>query len=330
MVTVALLFAAPRAANADVAPWSKGVSAEDQAAAGELFKRGNKFMDEAFWREAVEVYRKALKRWDNPAIRGNLAICLLNLDQPIEGYTHMKKALAYKAAPFSPAAYRNLVSNQRLLRRQIAELHIAATQAGTRILLDGKQLFVGPKSTELIVRPGPHRVEGYRTAHRSRNEVVNLQPGKQHMLAVKLESFADATSYTRRWRSWKTWAAFGGAAALVVTSAALLFQADADRRSYTKAIDDWCMPSGCIPGGGVGETELPVIFTETKDRASLFQTLGIVAGSLGGVALVTGAVMWFYNRPKKHVRETYKRALPVQITVAPRQGGAQLFGQLTF
>ncbi len=324
LVSLIVLTAVPAAVSADESEWSKGVSKRDQVVATKLFSRGNELMDEALWKEAAAAYRKALQLWKHPAIQGNLAICLLNLDRPIEGYKQMKAALRFESEPFKPAAYRTLLSNRRLLERQIAELTISAAQPGTRVLLNGRQLFVGPKTRHLVLRPGPHRIEGYRSAHVARNEVVNLQPGRRHRVPIDLVSVDSTTTYRRHWRPWKTWAVLGGAVALLGTSTALLLQADADRRSYTKAIDDWCLPNGCLPGGGAGEVDLPQVFTDTKERADLFDTLGIVAGAVGIAAAVAGTAMWLYNRPRKYVRETYERALPVDITLIPGRGGARL------
>jgi hypothetical protein len=325
---VSLLASFSASASAKDSPWSEGVSEQARAKAGELFGQGNKLMDEAFWKEASARYLQALKLWDNPAIRGNLAICLLNLDQPIEGFRHMKEALQYGEAPFTPGAYRNLQTSERLLRGQIAELEIRSG-SGTRILLDGKvQPAVFNKS--LILRPGPHRIEGYRDEHLARNEVINLVPGKQHQVEVQLDSFSDASSYSRRWSPWKTWAVAGGAGVLALGSTALFLQARVDREDYSAAVDAWCAPQGCQPGGVDGEIDLPQSFIDTKDRAELLQTLGIVTTAASGAMLIGSGIMWFYNRPQRSMRSDYEENLPLQISITPQPGGAGISSSFRF
>jgi hypothetical protein len=330
----ALTLAASLVANvavvrADDSPWSQGVSDSEQAAATELFSQGNKYMDEAFWKEASKTYREALKHWDNPAIRGNLAICLLNLDQPVEGYAQMKEALRHGEAPFSAAAYRSLLSSSQLLKSQIAELQFTST-SGTRILLDGKVQSAGAKSAPIIMRPGQYRVEGYRDGHISRNEMINVLPGQHHLVPVNLDSIADATSYHRKWKPWKTWAVAGSAGALALGSTILLVQARTDRNDYTRAVDSWCAPNGCIPGGGDGEIALPTSFTKTKDRANTLQTLGVATGAVSGVVGIGALVMWAYNRPERRVRVRYDNALPVQLSLTPQKGGALFISKVVF
>lgn len=329
LTLAASLVANVAVAHADESPWSQGVSDSEQTAATELFSQGNKHMDEAFWKEASESYREALKHWDNPAIRGNLAICLLNLDQPVEGYAQMKEALRFGEAPFSAGAYRSLLSSNQLLKSQVAELQFTSA-SGTRILLDGKVQSAGAKSEPIIMRPGQYRVEGYRDGHISRNEMINVLPGQHHLVPVDLDSIADATSYHRKWEPWKTWAVAGTAGALALGSTILLVQARTDRNDYTAAIDSWCQPKGCLPGGGDGEILLPTSFTDTKDRANTLQTLGLATGAVSGVVGIGALVMWAYNRPDRRVRSSYEAPLPVQLSLAPQTGGATLISRVAF
>ena len=63
-------------------PWAKGVSKERQEAAWEVFREGNALLKDSLFAKAADKYREALKSWDHPAIHYNLALALVNLDQP--------------------------------------------------------------------------------------------------------------------------------------------------------------------------------------------------------------------------------------------------------
>src|SRR5688572_9697989 len=107
VVSLALLAPAPASAQVDDdrleavgdRPWATNVSKEDQDAAWELVREGNALLKDSIFRQAVDKYREALKRWDHPAIHYNLALALLNLDQPLEVNKHLDKAMQYGALP---------------------------------------------------------------------------------------------------------------------------------------------------------------------------------------------------------------------------------------
>src|SRR5688572_19576301 len=76
----------------DTRPWAAGVSAENQRIALEKFRQANTVLNDGLWANAAKLYREALQKWDHPAIHYNLALALLNLDQPIEVYDSLQKA----------------------------------------------------------------------------------------------------------------------------------------------------------------------------------------------------------------------------------------------
>src|SRR5690349_6782060 len=76
-------------------PWAQGVPEAKQKQATALFKEGNALLRDSFFKQAVDKYREAITYWDHPAIHYNLAIALINLDQPLEVYASLQKALKY-------------------------------------------------------------------------------------------------------------------------------------------------------------------------------------------------------------------------------------------
>ena len=80
-------------------PWAKGVSDAEQKLALAIFREGNTSLNDGAYVTAAKKYREALAHWDHPAINYNLALALLNLDQPVEVYKALEKAISYGDAP---------------------------------------------------------------------------------------------------------------------------------------------------------------------------------------------------------------------------------------
>ena len=94
--------AAPAARAGDDKPWAAGVSAENQKAALDLYNDGAKAFGDADYKDALATYTRALALWDHPAIRYNIAVCLINLDRPVEALDNLEHAMRFGAAPLGP------------------------------------------------------------------------------------------------------------------------------------------------------------------------------------------------------------------------------------
>src|SRR6476659_855341 len=70
-------------------PWARGVPKDRQAKAIALFREGNGALKESLFPKAAALYRDALQVWDHPAVHYNLALALVNLDQPLEVHEHL-------------------------------------------------------------------------------------------------------------------------------------------------------------------------------------------------------------------------------------------------
>jgi len=84
------------------ASWAVGVSTERQEAALAHLQEGNSLLKESLFLEAAKVYRKALSEWDHPGIHYNLALALLNLDQPVEVYQNLVAAVKFAPIRSTP------------------------------------------------------------------------------------------------------------------------------------------------------------------------------------------------------------------------------------
>src|SRR3569832_1835287 len=83
----------------DTRPWAAVVKKSEQEAARKLFHDGNVQLNDGLFAKAAEVYKQALTHWDHPAIHYNLALALMNLDQPIESQANFRVAVEVGGAP---------------------------------------------------------------------------------------------------------------------------------------------------------------------------------------------------------------------------------------
>lgn len=137
-------------------PWAKGVSEHEQATALDLYLAGNGEFAESRFVQAIAKYREALRHWDHPAIRFNLAVSLISSDQPVDAMRELERSMVFGPAPLGPAAYSQASVYRKLLDAQLVRLKIVSRVPGAKITLDGKSLFTGRGVRDEIVLPGEH------------------------------------------------------------------------------------------------------------------------------------------------------------------------------
>ena len=120
----------PAHADDTAAPWSQGVSADQKAAAHKLLEEGNAQFLEHHYADALDSYRRAVAKWDHPAIRFNIVRCLIQLDRPAEASENLEAALKYGKTPLEDAVYAEAIAYQKLLANQTGELEVSCAQAG--------------------------------------------------------------------------------------------------------------------------------------------------------------------------------------------------------
>jgi tetratricopeptide (TPR) repeat protein len=269
----------------EVEPWSKGVSQADQEAAIVLFKEGNELLKDSVFVEAVKKYRAALKHWDHPAIHYNMAFALLNLDQPVEVYEHLEKAMEYGPEPLEQEKFELAKSYKALVEKQLSRVEISCDEADAMVTMDGTPLFKAPGRYASLVRAGPHTVlatkEGFQTA-----EVSQSLPAGQVTKIDLVLVVSGKVKFVRHWAAWKPWVVFGTGA--LIMAAGGYFQVTAQKAfdDFDAAIEE-C--HGCVPMGEVADF---------RSSGELNRTLSIVSYSVGGAALVTGAVLLYVNRQR--------------------------------
>ena len=299
-------------------PWAKGVPQARQEKAFALFRDGNSALKESLFVKAAQIYREALQSWDHPAIHYNLALALVNLDQPLETHEHLLAALKYGALPLDADKYEQALRYRALVEKQLAKVEIRCDTNGAAVKLDGVQVFTGPGKYEGLVRAGAHTIvaskEGFLTSEQSET----LPGSTSKLFELKLVTAEDLTEYRRRWPSYLPWVVVGAGAVLAASGVGLHLSARNAFKSYDDGVTACVKPDtgGCVPS---------VSLAGTRSRGDTMQGIALAAYGIGGAALVTGAVLVYLNR-----LQPYRTTVGVTptVTLVPLLGpapGAALF-----
>jgi hypothetical protein len=266
-------------------PWADGVSEEDQRTALALFEQGNGLLADSVFVKAADKYREALAHWAHPAIHYNLALALLNLDQPIEVYENLEKAMEYGPAPLDLDKFERAKSYKQLVMKQLATIEVICDQDGAAVSMDGKPLFTGPGRYKGLVRIGEHSIIATKAGYLPTNETRSLQPGQQVQVELVLFTEEDKTLRVRRWDSWKPWAVVGTGLALGLAGGGMHYMSQKNFNDYDALVRQECpCPPGTPPA------------TDSRDSGRTQQQIAIGAYLVGGTALATGFVLVYLNR----------------------------------
>ncbi|MFY0528447.1 hypothetical protein ACN28I_36575 [Archangium gephyra] len=289
-------------------PWAKGVSPEQQQAAMALFQSANALLKESVFVQAVEKYRAALEAWKHPAIHYNLALALMNLDQPVEVHEQLVEALRYGPAPLENEKYEYARNYKTLMERQLARVDISCDTPGATVTLDGQTLFVAPGRYSGLVRPGAHSIVATKQGFLPTDQSRTLLPGETAALQLKMFTSDDLIEYRRKWAAWMPWVVAGAGVAVGAGSGWLHLQA----RDSLRVLD-----AGVTQCGGCFLT--PTL-DSTLTRGNTYQALAIGGYAVGGAALLTGAVLVYLNQPQPFQVDPNQKKVEV-VGVAPLIGG---------
>src|SRR5262249_12356787 len=137
-------------------PWANGVPPGEQQAALSLFQAGNAQLNDGLFAKAAERYREALKHWQHPAIHYNLALALMNLEQPIETFESRQRAIQYGPAPLEKDKFEHAKEYLVVIEKTIADVEVSCDKVGAEVLVDGKKVFTGPGKYAGKVKIGKH------------------------------------------------------------------------------------------------------------------------------------------------------------------------------
>lgn len=307
--------------------WKRGVPQSEQAAALVLFREGNVSLNDGLFVPASEKYRAALKHWNHPAIHYNLALALLNLDQPIEVHDQLNQAIIYGAAPLEKDKFDHAKEYLLLVEKQLADIEVSCDKAGAKVSVDGKEAFIAPGKVTMKVRVGKHVFSADKQGFNARVSAPYIGPGEKYRVELKLYTDPELTRYRRKWeRAWVPWVVIGGGALVGLGAVGLELSAQSSYDDFNKRIAACnTMIAGC-------PTNTPGI-AKLRDDGDSKRTMGYVGYGIAGAAIVTGAALLFVNREQSYriTPEEYEAGRgmhPVAVTpvVSPDMTGAMVQG----
>ncbi len=312
--------------GADVRPWANGVSVPEQQAALALFHDGNVQLNDGLFLKAAEKYREALKHWDHPAIDYNLALALLNLDQPIEVYESLQKATQFGSAPLEKDKYEHAKEYLLLIEKQIANVEVSCDKPGAHVQVDGKEVFIAPGKFTGKVRVGKHAFLAEKEGYATRIKAPYIGPGEHFRIELKLYTSDELTRYKRRWdNTWFPYVVIGGGLLVGIGGGALEASARSDFSDYDKKVAACSTNNSGCPKDTPGLTSL-------KHDGDTKQTLAYVGYGVGIAAIAAGAALAILNRDQAYeiraddVSDGEQNQVTFTPIVAPGMAGAMVQG----
>ncbi|HEY1549353.1 MAG TPA: PEGA domain-containing protein [Kofleriaceae bacterium] len=307
-------------------PWAAGVPTTEQQAALSLFHDGNVELNDGLFAKAVEKYQQALAHWDHPAIHYNLALALMNLDKTIEAYDNFDAALKYGEAPLQSKDKFDSAKNYLvILSHAIGEVEVTCNKTGAKVAIDGREVFTAPGTYKGKVKVGRHQIVATLEGHPTRVEATDIQPGAPFKIELHLYTVAELTRYRRKWdATWTPYVVMGGGVAVGVIGGVFELLASNKYASYDKTIAS-CnqMDAGCANSQSL---------KNERSTGDDYKAAGFALYGVGAAAVITGAVLWWINRPEAYqirAEDLPAEGPQVRVTpvVSPTFAGAALSGR---
>lgn len=304
--------AEPNAPATTSAPkaWAVGVSAEARNKALAIFEQGNYFFERSQFSQALAKYRSAVESWDHPAIRYNMAVCLIRMEEPLEAHDNLRKALAYGQAPLADGLFTEGETYMTLLMGRLAEVTISGGQAGAVVTLDGQPLFSGKGKAERLLLPGKHMLIAKADGMMTYTSDLILDAGKKTEVSIKMVPLSESVVMRRRWNTWKPWAVAGSGLGLAALGGVAYLLADSSYNSFNAGVAREC-PDGCP------DSELSSRTTKYESRGDLESITSTSLLIAGGAVATTGLVMIFLNRPRPYQLEDTRGPKQPPLAIVP-------------
>jgi len=305
----------------------KNVSAKDEQCALAAFHQGNDLLNNGLFPQSVARYRDALRCWDHPAIHYNLALALINLDQPIEVFDQLNEAIKYGSDPVGQDKFDHAKEYLKLVSGQLADVEVSCDKVGAKVALDGKEVFVAPGSHKAKVRVGKHTFYGEKEGYNARVTAPFIGPGETFRIELKLYTAEELTRYRRRWdRTWMPYVVIGSGALIGIIGDVFELSAQSSYKDFDDAVAKCnTMAMGC-PTGTAGLLDM-------RNSGDSKRTIGYVGYGVAGAAIVTGTVLAILNRrqpyqirPEDLDAEKGKPSVSVAPVVSPGMTGAAVQG----
>jgi hypothetical protein len=166
-------------------PWAAGVSAAAQATALRLYTAGNQEFVQAHYPQALVKYKEAIRYWDHPGIRFNMAVCLINLDDPVEARDNLERSLRYGEAALDASTHAQGLAYRKLLDDKLVRLRIDCPEPDEEVMLDGKLLFKGPGMVDRFLLPGEHQIVATKPGFLAASKKIILVAGQPALYEIR-------------------------------------------------------------------------------------------------------------------------------------------------
>ncbi len=288
------------------------VSGADEKEALTAFRQGNEFLNNGLFPQAVEKYRNALAHWDHPAIHYNLALALINLDQPLDVYDQLNKAIEYGAEPLEKDKFDHAKEYLKLVEGQLADVEVSCDKIGAKVAIDGKEVFIAPGRIKQKVRVGKHTFHADKQGYNARITAPFIGPGETFRIELKLYTLTDLTWYRRKWQNtWFPYVVLGAGAVVGLAAGGLELSAQSSYNQFNARVAACnTMAAGC-PIATPGITSL-------RDSGNTKRLVGFVGYGVAGAAVATSAVLlWINRREAYQVSPEQLEAKTAPLAVAP-------------
>ena len=317
----------------------KTVSKADEDRAVTAFRQANDYLNNGLFPQAAARYREALSFWDHPAVHYNLALALINLDQPIEVFDQLNEAIKYGNDPIGQDKFDHAKEYLKLVAGQLADIEVSCTKVGAKISVDGKEVFTAPGSYKAKVRVGKHTFYGDKEGYNARVTAPFIGPGETFRIELKLYTAKELTRYRRRWdKEWMPYTVIGAGALVGIIGGGFEYLASSNFKDFDTAVakcnttsvmnSPKTTPMGC-PSSTSGLLDM-------RNSGNTKRTIGIVGYGVAGAAIATGAVLAYLNRSQPYQirpedleeEKAETAAHPVAFTpiVSPEMTGAMVQG----
>jgi hypothetical protein len=270
-------------------PWKAGVPADKQEAALALYKEGNEFFNKNEFKEALEKYAQALAIWDHPAIRYNAAVCLINLDKPLEAYDDLEAALRFGDAPIGADIYREGLNYKKLLAPRIAEVDVT-TKDDAKVTLDGRPVLDTAGTIERHVLSGDHQIVAEKPGYVTETKPIRVNGGDRVTIVIDLHPLQKQGELHRRFPRWVPWTVLGAGGAIAIAGLPLLLGASSAFDRYDAGVSSSCQ-AGCPPA------PLPSTYANDLSHGKLLRALGYSAFGVGGALIASTFALMAINQP---------------------------------
>jgi hypothetical protein len=271
----------------------KNVSAKDEQCALASFHQGNDLLNNGLFPQSVARYREALRCWDHPAIHYNLALALINLDQPIEVFDQLNEAIKYGSDPVGQDKFDHAKEYLKLVAGQLADVEVSCDKPGAKVALDGKEVFVAPGSHKAKVRVGKHTFYGEKQGYNARVTAPFIGSGETFRIELKLYTADELTRYNRKWNTtWMPYAVIGGGALVGIVGGLFELSARSSYNDYNAGVARCnTATAGCDPSKPENAN-----LVDMRSSGDTKRTIGYVGYGIAGAAIATGTVLAILNR----------------------------------